>query len=123
MNPATQGLVVLVVTLAVLLTGAPVAFGLGALSIAFLVIFHGLDSLQVVAETLWSGLDDFTLVSIPMFVMMGAAIGSSPAGQALYKALDRWLHTTWLYLAGLLIGIVAGFVELVRTTMKPEKKG
>ncbi len=92
MNPATQGLIVLVVTLAVLLTGAPVAFGLGAISIAFLVLFHGFDSLQVVAETLWSGLDDFTLVSIPMFVMMGAAIGSSPAGQDLYKALDRWLY-------------------------------
>lgn len=28
--------------------------------------------------------------------------------------LDRWLHTTWLYLAGLLLGIAAGFVELVR---------
>jgi C4-dicarboxylate transporter DctM subunit len=92
MSPAGQGLIVLVVTLAVLLTGTPVAFGLGALSLAFLVIFHGFDSLQVVAETLWSGLDDFTLVSIPMFVMMGAAIGSSPAGQDLYKALDRWLY-------------------------------
>jgi len=38
-------------------------------------------------------------------------------------ALDRWLHTTWLYLAGLLFGIAAGFVELVRTAMKGEKKG
>jgi F0F1-type ATP synthase assembly protein I len=30
-------------------------------------------------------------------------------------ALDHWLHTTWLYLAGLILGIVAGFVELIRT--------
>ena len=37
--------------------------------------------------------------------------------------LDRWLHMTWLYLAGLLLGIAAGFVELVRTAMKSEKKG
>jgi F0F1-type ATP synthase assembly protein I len=29
--------------------------------------------------------------------------------------LDRWLHTTWLYLVGLILGIIAGFVELVRT--------
>ncbi len=28
---------------------------------------------------------------------------------------DRWLHTTWLYIVGLLLGIVAGFVELIRT--------
>jgi F0F1-type ATP synthase assembly protein I len=30
-------------------------------------------------------------------------------------ALDHWLHTTWLYLAGLILGIVTGFVELIRT--------
>jgi len=35
--------------------------------------------------------------------------------------LDRWLHTTWLYLAGLLLGIVAGFVELIRAAIKAEK--
>jgi C4-dicarboxylate transporter, DctM subunit len=83
---------VLVVTLLVLLSGIPVAFGLGAISIVFLLLFQGIDSLHVVAETFWSGLDEFTLVAIPMFVMMGAAIGSSPAGKDLYEALDRWLY-------------------------------
>ena len=83
---------VLVVTLAMLLSGAPVAFGLGAISIVFVLIFQGFDALHVVAETFYSGLNDFTLVSIPMFVMMGAAIGSSPAGKDLYEALDRWLY-------------------------------
>jgi ATP synthase protein I len=29
-------------------------------------------------------------------------------------ALDRWLHSTWLYLVGLILGIVAGFVQLIR---------
>ncbi len=33
-------------------------------------------------------------------------------------ALDRWLHTSWLYLAGLILGIVAGFVELIRTVSR-----
>ena len=56
------------------------------------MLFQGFDSLRVVAETFYSGLNDFTLVSIPMFVMMGAAIGSSPAGKDLYEALDRWLY-------------------------------
>src|ERR1700704_16230 len=92
MSPATQGALVLLVTLVVLLSGAPVAFGLGAIAISFLVIFQGMDALKVAAETFYSGLFDFTLVSIPMFVMMGAAIGSSPAGKDLYEALDRWLY-------------------------------
>jgi tripartite ATP-independent transporter DctM subunit len=92
MSPTTQGAIVLLVTLAVLLSGMPVAFGLGALSIVFLLIFQGLGSMHVVAETFYAALSDFTLVSIPMFVMMGAAIGSSPAGKDLYEALDRWLY-------------------------------
>ena len=65
MSPATQGAIVLIVTLVVLLSGAPVAFGLGAIAISFLVIFQGLDSLHVAAETFYTGLSDFTLVSIP----------------------------------------------------------
>ena len=92
MSPATQGLVVIVATLAVFVTGTPIAFGLGAVAVIFLVLFQGLDSLGVAAETLYSGLHDFTLVSIPMFIMMCAAIGSSPAGRDLYLALDRWLY-------------------------------
>jgi F0F1-type ATP synthase assembly protein I len=32
--------------------------------------------------------------------------------------LDKWLHTTWLYIVGLLLGIVAGFAELIRTVSK-----
>ncbi|HTP84323.1 MAG TPA: TRAP transporter large permease [Alphaproteobacteria bacterium] len=92
MSPTTEGGIVLVVTLVMLLSGVPVAFGLGAISLGFLVFFQGIDGLHVVAETLYSALDDFTLVSIPMFVMMGAAIGSSPAGKDLYEALDRWLY-------------------------------
>jgi C4-dicarboxylate transporter, DctM subunit len=92
MSPTTQGSIVLVVTLLMLLSGIPVAFGLGAISIVFLLLFQGFDSMHVVAETFYAGLDEFTLVAIPMFVMMGAAIGSSPAGKDLYEALDRWLY-------------------------------
>lgn len=28
--------------------------------------------------------------------------------------LDHLLHTTWLYIPGLILGIVTGFVELIR---------
>ena len=92
MSPTLAGSLVLIATLLVLLSGIPVAFGLGAISIVFLLVFQGFSSMHVVAETFLSGLDEFTLVAIPMFVMMGAAIGSSPAGKDLYEALDRWLY-------------------------------
>jgi tripartite ATP-independent transporter DctM subunit len=112
MSPLSEGGIVLVVTLLMLLSGIPVAFGLGAISIVFLVIFQGFDSLHVVAETFYSGLDEFTLVAIPMFVMMGAAIGSSPAGKDLYESLDRWLYRLPGGLAISNIGACAIFAAL-----------
>jgi len=44
------------------------------------------------------------------------------AGWLLGLALDHWLHTTWLYLVGLILGIAAGFVELIRTFLSSESK-
>jgi len=44
------------------------------------------------------------------------------AGWLIGVALDRWLHTTWLYIAGLIVGIVAGFVELIRAAMSSESE-
>jgi F0F1-type ATP synthase assembly protein I len=32
--------------------------------------------------------------------------------------LDHWLHTTWLYIVGLLLGAVAGFVQMIRVVRK-----
>ncbi len=43
-------------------------------------------------------------------------------GWLLGALLDRWLHTTWLYLAGLLLGIAAGFVQLIRTVSSGDKE-
>jgi F0F1-type ATP synthase assembly protein I len=48
------------------------------------------------------------------FVLPAATVAGWLAG----AGLDRWLHTHWLYLAGILLGIVAGFVELIRTALR-----
>ena len=49
---------------------------------------------------------------LPASLVVGWLIGA---------ALDHWLHTTWLYLAGILLGIAAGFVELIRTALRDTK--
>jgi ATP synthase protein I len=49
---------------------------------------------------------------LPAALVVGWLIGA---------ALDRWLHTTWLYLVGILLGIAAGFVELIRTAIRDAK--
>jgi F0F1-type ATP synthase assembly protein I len=44
------------------------------------------------------------------------------AGWLIGVGLDRWLHTTWLYLVGLILGIVAGFVELIRAVSRSDSE-
>ena len=44
------------------------------------------------------------------------------AGLVLGAALDHWLKTTWLTLAGLLLGCVAGFAELIRALLKMNRE-
>ena len=92
MSPLTIGLLVFVTVCAVLATGLPIAFGLGATAFLFMVIFDGWNSIHFLPETVFAGLSDFTLVSLPMFIIMGAAVASSRAGSDLYEALSRWLH-------------------------------
>ena len=92
MNPMLVGLLIFVVTCLVLATGLPIAFALGAVALFFMVIFDGWNSIHFVPETVFAGLNDFTLVSLPMFIIMGAAVASSRAGSDLYEALARWLH-------------------------------
>ena len=92
MSPFITGIIVAFVLILVLLAGAPVAFALGTVALFFLIAYNGLDSLNVIAETFFGGLDEFGLLSIPMFVLMGAAVASSRAGSDLYEALERWLY-------------------------------
>lgn len=43
------------------------------------------------------------------------------AGWLLGSALDRWLHTSWISVVGLLLGIAAGMIELIRTVLRDTK--
>lgn len=92
MNPLLLGIVIGVVTTAVLLSGVPVAVGLGLVATLFLIVFEGPSALTLMAELFFGKLDDFTLLAIPMFIVMGTAVAASKAGGDIYDALDRWLY-------------------------------
>jgi len=92
MSPLESGLMVLAVLFVFLATGMPIAFALGLVAVGAIGMTDGWASLDIVGETFFAGLAEFGLVSIPMFILMGAAVASSPAGRDLYEALDRWLN-------------------------------
>ena len=91
MDPLFLGAILAVVTVLVLFSGVSVAVGLLIVSAGFLLIFDGARSLQLLPEIFFGKLDNFALLSIPMFIIMGASIASTRAGADLYEALDRWL--------------------------------
>lgn len=91
MDPLFLGALVAISTIVVLFSGVSVAIGLLIVSAGFLITFDGLRSLELMPEILFSKLDSFALLSIPMFIIMGSSIASTRAGADLYEALERWL--------------------------------
>jgi C4-dicarboxylate transporter DctM subunit len=91
MDPLVLGGLVAFFTIFVLFSGVSVGIGLLIVSAGFLIVFDGVRSLELMPEILFAKLDNFALLSIPMFIIMGASIASTRAGADLYEALERWL--------------------------------
>ena len=92
MSPMASGLLLIGALFVLLGTGMPIAFALGLAAVAALFLQIGPGIVYVLGETMFAGIANLAYVSIPMFVLMGAAVASSPAGSDLYTALDRWLN-------------------------------
>ncbi|GGE20779.1 TRAP transporter, DctM subunit [Gemmobacter megaterium] len=91
MDPLSLGLLVAVATVAILFSGVSVAVGLLIVSALFLLVFDGARSLEMMPEIFFADLNSFTILSIPMFIIMGAAVASTRAGADLFEALERWM--------------------------------
>lgn len=92
MGTLELGLLYLGVTLILLFSGMPIAFALGASALGFMYFFMPPMNLEMLAETLYGELDNFTLLTIPLFIIMGAAIGKTRAAVDLYESAYRWMH-------------------------------
>src|SRR6266851_5564830 len=81
-----------IATLVAMFSGMPIAFALGAVAVVFMGIYMPAASLDTVTQNVYEEMASITLLSIPLFILKGAAIGKSRAGQDLYSALHAWLH-------------------------------
>ena len=92
MTPLVSGLSMLAGLFVLLAIGTPIAFSLGLVAMGALYSVYGGFFLETLGEQFFGALASFSLVSVPMFILMGASVASSPAGKDLYEALDRWLN-------------------------------
>jgi C4-dicarboxylate transporter DctM subunit len=79
-------------TLAVMFSGMPIAFALGAVAVVFMAIFMPHAALDTVTQNVYEEMSSITLLAIPLFILKGAAIGRSRAGQDLYSAMHAFMH-------------------------------
>ncbi len=91
MSTLQIGLMFGVATFIALFSGMPIAFAVGGVALVFMLLYMPAPTVALIAETLYSELDNFVLLTIPLFVLMGAAIGKSRAGGDLYSSLNRWM--------------------------------
>jgi F0F1-type ATP synthase assembly protein I len=55
------------------------------------------------------------VVSAARYSEMGFIIPTAVfLGYLLGRLLDYWLHTHWIFIAGIIFGAVVGFVEMIR---------
>jgi tripartite ATP-independent transporter DctM subunit len=92
MSPLTLGALYGAVTLVVMFSGMPIAFALGVVATSFMYFFMPASSLDTITQNVYEEMASITLLSIPLFILKGAAIGKSPAGKDLYSAIHTWLH-------------------------------
>ncbi len=92
MSVEVIGILYGVVTLLVMFSGMPIAFSLGGVAVAFMFIFMPGSALDTVTQNVYEEMASITLLSIPLFILKGVAIGKSRAGADLYSALNAWMH-------------------------------
>lgn len=74
-----------VVIIPALLLGYPVAFTLGAVSIFFGTFALGIDFFQLLPLRIWGIMTNFTLLAVPLFVLMGVILEKSGLAQDLLE--------------------------------------
>lgn len=82
-------LLILLALTALLFAGVPVAFALGGLGLALLVI--GDFSPLMVPQGLYSMMDNFVLLAVPLFLLMSNVLLKGGVGKDLFAAVQSWV--------------------------------
>jgi C4-dicarboxylate transporter DctM subunit len=86
----TSFLFVVALLLLVLFLGLPVAFALGSTSV-MLILLYDLP-LKIIGTTLFSSLDSFVLLAIPLFVLMSQILLDGRIGDDLFEVMNAWVR-------------------------------
>lgn len=86
-----------------LLSGLPLTFVLGGVSMIFLYFTWGPEAFYMVAAQTWGAMEKFTLVAVPLFIFMAMILERSGVAKDLYEMMYLWFGRVG---GGLAIGTV-----------------
>lgn len=91
MDPGLITAIVIGVLLVLFLLGMPVFGALGMASVVGILLLQGPAGLGAIPGVIYDRLSGFTLVAVPLFILMGEIIFVSGIGADIYTATSRWL--------------------------------
>lgn len=106
-------LAMLAVAVLLLMLGYPVAFTLGAVALFFGAGFLGLDFLNLLPLRIWGIMTNFTLLAVPLFVLMGVILEKSGLAEELLESMGALFGRRR---GGLAVSIVVVGALLAATT-------
>ncbi len=76
--------------LVLLVLGLPLAFVTGLIGVVFTVALFGIDGLQLIASRIYSFMNEYVLVSVPMFILMASLMERSGVAKDLFDSMRVW---------------------------------
>lgn len=111
LSPLAWGAIIFASALVLMFTGIPIWVALAGTGL-FFVFLTNPGSMVMVPHVLFESMNDFALLTIPLFVLMAEAIAQSKASEALFDSVHKWF--SWLPGAlGVSNLIAAGFMGMV----------
>jgi tripartite ATP-independent transporter DctM subunit len=92
MDANILGIIIIATLFLFLFSGMPIAFGLGVPSLIYMFFFLDRAQFDLTALIVIEGVNDFGLLAIPLFILMGAIVAVTPAGADLYEGIHRWVY-------------------------------
>ena len=90
MDVGLTTLVLFVALVALLLTGFPLAFVLGAIAVVFTYLLWGPYALMAIPANTLGVMQNFILSAIPLFIFMGLVLQKSMLAGAMYDTVHKW---------------------------------
>jgi len=91
MDPGLITAIVIAVLFVLFLLGVPVFGALGMASVVGILLLQGPAGLGAIPAVIYERLSGFTLVAVPLFILMGEVIFITGIGADIFTATSRWL--------------------------------